>query len=143
VSMTSRRAFCAAAIVGLAIVGCLSVPTGVAALGGRYELRSVDGRTLPDERLGGALRGELVLTPLGQARRVVTYARSGLPDPYVHRAAGTYRVSDGRVTLTLTEEANPSSSPWRITGDVQGSTIVLRYVGRTDRVIEEQYVKVP
>jgi hypothetical protein len=140
--MAYRRTLCVSALVAVALAGCSSVPTGVAAIAGRYELRSVDGRSLPDERLGGALRGELVLTPLGQAHRVVTYARSGLPDPYVHRTGGTYRVADGRVMLTLTEEARPSSSSWRITGDVQGSAIVFRYPGPTDRVIEERYVKV-
>src|SRR5687768_16946336 len=38
-----------------AISGCSSTPTGIPAVAGRYELRSVDGRAVPIEALGGAL----------------------------------------------------------------------------------------
>jgi len=84
--------------------GCSSTPTGVAPLAGRYELRSVDGRAVPVDALGGALGGDIQLGADGRVTRLVQYATSGIPGPIVTRATGTYRVRGSKITLTLTEE---------------------------------------
>ena len=131
------------ALLALASAGCASSPTGVAALVGRYELRSVDGRLLPDERLGGAISGELTLQGNGRATRVVTYARSGLPTPFVQQTTGVYRVRGSQITLTLSERPRSTlGSPWQVSGEVQGQSLVFRYPGPADGATEERFVRV-
>ena len=126
-----------------ACVGCSSIPLGAAAHAGRYELRSVDGRKLPDERLGGAIAGELVLTADGRATRVVQHASSGVPGPIVRRASGTYRVRDAEITFDFEEKLRPSGTRrWNVRGEARPPTIILRYPGPADRVVEEVYVRV-
>lgn len=129
-------------ILLVAAAACASGPTGVAALAGRYELRSVDGRALPDERLGGALGGELVLARDGRATRTVRYARSGLPDPFVQRMAGTFRVRGTSITLALTAEGATAASRRELAGEVAPPSIVVRYPGPADRIVEELFVRV-
>jgi hypothetical protein len=127
----------------IAAAGCSFTPTSVAALAGRYELRSVDGRALPDERLGGAVAGELVLTPRGRATRVVQYATSGIPGPIVNRASGTYRARGSHIELTLTEEGRTARlGRWQVTGEAEPPTLVVWYRGPGDGVVEERYVRV-
>lgn len=119
------------------------MPTGLAAVVGRYELRSVDGRTVPVDALGGALGGDVQLTADGRVTRVVRYATSGIPGPIVNRAAGTYRVRGSQITLTLTEGAHTARlGRWQVNGEVQLPALVLRYPGRGDKLVEERYVRV-
>jgi hypothetical protein len=129
-------------ILLVAAASCASTPTGVAAVAGRYELRAVDGRSLPDDRLGGAIAGELVLTAGGRATRTVTYARSGLPDPSVRRMAGTFRVRGTSITLALSAEGATPTSRRELAGEVAPSSIVVRYPGPRDRIVEELFVRV-
>jgi hypothetical protein len=137
------RALSALTLLAAACVGCSSIPVGAAAHAGRYELRSVDGRTLPDERLGGAIAGELILTADGRATRVVQHAASGVPGPIFRRASGTYRVRGAEITFDLEEQLRPSGTRrWRLRGEARPQTIVLRYPGPGDRVVEEVYVRV-
>jgi hypothetical protein len=125
------------------IASCFSTPTGVAALVGRYQLRSVDGRAVPVEALGGALGGDLQFGADGRVTRVVRYATSGIPGPIVTRATGTYRVRGSHITLTLTEEGRTARlGRWQVSGDVQLPALVLRYPGRGDRMVEERWVRV-
>jgi hypothetical protein len=130
--------------IAFAGVGCSSTPTGVAGVAGRYELRSVDGRSLPDERLGGAIGGEMLLSADGYARRVVRYATSGIPGPIVNRATGGYRMRGSQITLTLTEQGRTARlGRWQVSGEVQPPVLVLRYFGPAERMVEERYVRVP
>src|SRR5687767_6142502 len=99
----SLRAFISFAL-SAAATGCSLTPTAIATLAGRYELRSVDGRAVPVDALGGALGGDIQLSPDGRATRVVRYATSGIPGPIVARASGTYRVRGWEITMTLTED---------------------------------------
>jgi hypothetical protein len=115
--------------------GCASATTGIAALAGRYELRSVNGKSVPVDALGGAIRGELVLTADGRAARTVTYARSGLPDPVVFASSGTYRVRGSEITLRLPDRGE-------VRGEIRSSSIVVGYPGPGGRWIEEEYVRV-
>ncbi len=82
------------------MLACSSTPRDAAALAGRYELRSVDGRAVPVDALGGALGGDIRLTADGHVTRVVQYATSGIPGPIVNRGTGTYRARGSRITLT-------------------------------------------
>jgi hypothetical protein len=124
---------------------CSSTPVGVEALAGRYELRSVNGRTVPVDALGGALGGALVLSDHGRVRRVVQYATSGIPGPITMRVNGSYSVRGKEITLDLVEEARGSllARPRRVRGEVGQGRIVLRYPGRGDAESEEVYVRVP
>ena len=138
---TQVRAFSTAAWLA-AVSSCASTTPAVAALAGRYELRSVNGRSVPIEALGGALGGDLVLTADGRATRVVRYVSSGVPGPIVHRTAGTYRLRGTEITLDLDQEVGPASTRQRqMRGDVQRSSILLRYPGPADRTVEELYVR--
>jgi hypothetical protein len=138
----SVRMLCAGALVGTATSGCSSTPTGVAALAGRYELRSVGGRVVPVEALGGAIGGDVQLSADGRVTRVVQYATSGIPGPIVTRAMGTYRVRGSRITLTLTEEGRTARlGRWQVSGEVQPPFLLLRYPGRADEMVEERYVR--
>src|SRR5688572_5738727 len=130
-SLRSIRTVSALAILSTA-AGCTSTPVGVEALAGRYELRSVNARTVPVDALGGAVGGELVLSDHGRVRRLVQYATSGVPGPIAMRANGSYRVRGNEITLDLTEEPRGQllARPWRIRGEVQSARIVLRYPGR-------------
>ncbi|MFN2566895.1 MAG: hypothetical protein ABR499_18000 [Gemmatimonadaceae bacterium] len=125
----------------VAAAGCSSTPTGVAELAGRYELRSVDRRALPDDRLGGAIAGELVLITSGRATRTVQYATSGVLGPFVHQLSGTYRVRGTTITLVLAPEGSPASRR-AFRGEADPPTIVFRYLGPTDAIVEELYVRV-
>ena len=129
-------------ILLVAAAGCTSTPTGVTALAGRYELRAVEGRSLPDDRLGGAISGELVLTADGGATRRVTYARAGLPDPFVHRMAGSFRVRGTSITLALAAEGATPTSRREFAGEVAPPSIIIRYPGPADQVVEERFVRV-
>jgi hypothetical protein len=130
-------------LLAAACVGCSSIPVGTTAHVGRYELRSVDGRTLPDDRLGGVIAGELVLTADGRVTRIVQHATSGVPGPIVRRASGTYRVRGAEITFDLEEELRPSGTRrWHVRGEARPPTIVLRYPGPGDRGVEEVYVRV-
>jgi hypothetical protein len=140
----SIRTLCAAALVIAGAFACSSTPTGVAALAGRYELRTVNGRAVPVDALGGALSGEIRLTADGRVTRVVQHATSGIPGPIVLRAAGTYRVRGSQITLTLTNERRtPRASRWEMIGEVERSLLVLRYPGRSELPVEERYARVP
>jgi hypothetical protein len=126
-----------------AISGCASTPTGIAAVAGRYELRSVDGRAVPIEALGGALGGHIQLGADGRVTRVVQYVTSGIPGPIVARATGTYRARGSQITLTVTEEGRTARLGRRqVNGDVQLPALVLKYPGPADRIVEERYVRV-
>ena len=130
-------------ILLVAAAGCTSAPTGVAALAGRYELRSVDGRSLPDDRLGGAIGGELVLTADGRATRTLQHATSGIPGPITRRASGAYRRRGPEITLVLVgRAAGAPAATWTARGEVQLPTITLRYPGLADGIVEEVYVRV-
>jgi hypothetical protein len=136
------RALSALTLLAAACVGCSSIPVGAAVHAGRYELRSVDGRTLPDERLGGAIAGELVLTSDGRATRVVQHATSGVPGPIVRRASGTYRVRGAEITFDFEEKLRPSGTRrWHVRGEARPPTIVLRYPGPAGGVVKEVYVR--
>ncbi len=125
-------------------VGCSSAPLGVESVAGRYELRTVNGRSVPTDGLGATLSGELVLSRDGQARRVVRYATSGIPGPIDIRASGQFRVKGPEIAFELNEELRPSGTRrWRVLGAVEPSAIVLRYLGRGDRLVEERYVRAP
>jgi hypothetical protein len=123
--------------------GCSSIPTAATALAGRYELRSVDGRTVPVEALGGALGGQIQLSADGRVTRVVHYATSGIPGPIVTRASGTYRVRGSQITLTLTEEGR-RAQPRRlqVSGEAQLPALVLRYPVRAERMVKERWMRV-
>jgi hypothetical protein len=137
---TWSRTVAGLGVIGAVTAACLSTPAALRGLAGRYELRSVNGAAVPVDALGGALRGELVLTATGRATRTVLYARSGLPEPVVHRAAGSYRVRGSGITLSLAVQ--DSASPWRANGEIRSPSIIIRYPGRSDRMVEEEYVKV-
>jgi hypothetical protein len=122
-------------ILLVAAAGCASATPGVRALAGRYELRAVNGKLVPVDALGGAIGGELVLTPDGRAARKVTYARSGLPDPVVFASSGTYRVRGSGITLRLAEQGE-------VRGEVRSSSIVVGYAGPGGGWVEEEYVRV-
>jgi hypothetical protein len=132
------------ALVALAAAGCSSVPTGVAALAGRYELRSVDGHSIPDDRLGGAIGGELVLTTDGRATRTVQYATSGIPGPITRRASGSYGRRGDEVNFVLVREglALPEAT-WEIRGEARPPRITLRYPGPAASMVVEEYVRTP
>jgi hypothetical protein len=123
--------------------GCSSTPTAVAALAGRYELRSVNGRAVPVDALGGALGGDVQLSPDGRVTRVVQYATSGIPGPIVTRATGAYRVRGSQITLTLTEEGR-RAQPRRlqVSGEAQLPALVLRYPVRAERMVKERWMRV-
>jgi hypothetical protein len=144
-SLRSIRTVSALVTLASALVGCTSTPVGVEALAGRYELRSVNARTVPVDALGGAIGGELVLSDHGRVRRVVQYATSGIPGPITMRANGSYRVRGNEITLDLTEEPRGEllARPWRIRGEVRSARIVLRYSGPRGADTEEVYVRVP
>lgn len=129
----------------VASTACSSTPVGVEALAGRYELRSVNARTVPVDALGGALGGELVLSDHGRVRRMVEYATSGIPGPIVVRANGSYRVRGNEIAIDLVEEPRGSliARPWRLRGEVVSGRIVLRYQGRGGAETEEVYVRTP
>jgi hypothetical protein len=140
----SLRTLGAAALVMAPALGCSSTPAGVAALAGRYELRTVDGRPVPVDALGGALAGELQLSADGRVTRVVQYATSGVPGPIVNRATGTYRVHGSQVTLSLAEEGRTARlARWQVRGEVRLPTLVLRYPRPGEWMVEELYVRVP
>jgi hypothetical protein len=143
--LSSFRALPAFLLAAATTTGCSSTPVGVEALAGRYELRTVNGRAVPVDALGGALGGELVLSDHGRVRRIVRYATSGVPGPIVVRANGSYRVRGNEITLDLVEEPRGTllARPWRLRGDVATSRIILRYEGRGERDTEEVYVRVP
>ena len=128
----------------VAAAGCSSVPTGVAPLAGRYELRSVDGRSLPDDRLGGAVDGQLVLTSDGRATRTVRYATSGIPGPITRRASGSFSRRGEEITLVLVREgiALPEAT-WEVRGEARPPAITLRYRGPRNVDVEEVYVRTP
>jgi hypothetical protein len=117
-------------------------PIGVTALAGRYELRSVDGRAVPVDALGGALGGEVQLAADGRAMRVVRYATSGIPGPIEIRGTGTYRVRGSQITLAL-DETGPRAGRNRrqVSGDVKPPLLVLRYRRPAGGIIEERYVR--
>ena len=128
---------------GATAPACSSTPTGVAALAGRYELRSVDGRPVPVDALGGALGGDIQLGADGRVTRVVQYATSGIPGPIVSRATGTYRARRAQITLVLAEEGRTARlGRFQVNGEVQLPTLVLRYPGRADGLVEERYVRI-
>ena len=135
----------AALVVASGAAGCSSTPVGVEALAGRYELRTVNARTVPVDALGGALGGELVLFDHGRVRRVVQYATSGIPGPITMRANGSYRVRGNDITLDLTDEPRGQllARPWRVRGEVSSARIILRYEGRGGIATEEVYVRAP
>ena len=138
----SIRTLCFAALCAGAS-SCSSTRTGVAALAGRYELRAVDGRTVPVDALGGAFGGEIQLGANGRVTRVVRYATSGIPGPIVTRASGTYRIRGSQIMLTLTEEGRTSRIRRRqVSGEVQLPALVLRYPGRANEMVEERWVRV-
>lgn len=139
-SLAALAAFIAFTLL-VAAAGCSTTPTGVAELAGRYELRTVDGRSLPDDRLGGAISGELVLTAGGRATRTIVNATSGIPGPITRRAAGTYRVRGSTITLSLVPEGSAPTSRWEVSGDVAARTIILRYTGPADAPVEEVYTR--
>jgi hypothetical protein len=146
--MSCPRSIRALSAIGIAVTawtGCSSTPVGVEALAGRYELRTVNGRAVPVDALGGALGGELVLSDNGRVRRIVQYATSGIPGPIVMRANGSYRVRGNEITLDLVEEPRGTllARPWRVRGDVATPRIILRYEGRGETDTEEVYVRVP
>jgi hypothetical protein len=143
--LRSSRTLSAALVVTAVAAGCSSTPVGVEALAGRYELRSVNARTVPIDALGGALGGELVLSDHGRVRRVVQYATSGVPGPIAMRANGSYRVRGREITLELMEEPRGAllARPWRVRGEVASPRIVLRYQGPGSADTEEVYVRVP
>jgi hypothetical protein len=144
-ALRSIRTVSALVILGTAAAGCSSAPVRVEALAGRYELRSVNARTVPVDALGGALGGELVLSDHGRVRRVVQYATSGVPGPIVMRANGSYHVRGNEITLDLTEEPRGAllARPWQVQGEVSSPRIILRYTGRGGAETEEVYVRVP
>ncbi len=127
------------------MLACSSTPRdAAAALAGRYELRSVDGRAVPVDALGGALGGDIRLTADGHVTRVVQYATSGIPGPIVNRGTGTYRARGSRITLTLTEQGRTARlGRWQVSGDVQLPALVLRYAGPAGGIVEERYMRVP
>jgi hypothetical protein len=130
------------AVIGVLAAGCSSTPTGVAELAGRYELRSVDGRSLPDDRLGGVISGELVLTASGRVTRTVIHARSGLPEPATIRYTGTYRVRGSTIMLSIASDGSPVTTRWQVNGEVRApTTVLLRFPGPVDAAIEEIYVR--
>jgi hypothetical protein len=137
-----RLVLSALLIAGAAATGCSSAPVGVEALVGRYELRSVNGRTVPVDALGGALGGELVLSDNGRVRRVVQYARSGIPGPVVSRANGSYRVRGKEITIDLEPRGSLPDRASRLRGEIASSTIVLRYARAGTIDTEELYVRV-
>jgi hypothetical protein len=140
-----NRSLVAVALVGTAVAGCASTPVDVEGLAGRYELRSVNGRTVPVDALGGAIGGELVLSADGQATRVVQRATSGIPGPITVRASGSYRVRGAEIALDLVQESRgpATARPWRARGELASPRITLRYPGPGDRITEEVYVRVP
>ena len=144
-ALRSIRTVSALVMLSTAAAGCSSTPVGVEALAGRYELRSVNSRSVPVDALGGALGGELVLSDHGRVRRVVQYATSGIPGPITVRAKGSYRVRGNEITLDMTEEPRGTllARPWRVRGDVSSPRIILRYAGRGGVETEEVYVRVP
>jgi hypothetical protein len=134
--------FAVALLVALASA-CSSSPANVRALVGRYELRSVNGRAVPVDALGGALGGDLVLTRDGRAIRVVRYARSGLPGPFVHRTPGTYRRQGTEITFRFLGDGQPASAPlWDVRGEARPPSILLRYRRPAGGTVEEHYVRV-
>jgi hypothetical protein len=127
----------------VAAAGCASTPTSLAPLTGRYELRSVDGRSLPDDRLGGMIAGELVITADGRATRTVQHATSGIPGPITRRAAGTYRRRGEEITFRLLRDGRAvPEATWEVRGVVRPPVITLRYPGPTGGTVEERYVRV-
>lgn len=143
--LSSLRALSALLLAAATPTGCSSTPVGVEALAGRYELRTVNGRAVPVDALGGALGGELVLSDNGRVRRIVQYATSGIPGPIIVRANGSYRVRGSEITLDLVEEPRGTllARPWTVRGDVATPRIILRYEGRGGTDTEEVYVRVP
>lgn len=138
----SIRALCVVVFSAMAL-SCASIPAGVSPAVGRYELRTVNGRAVPVDGLGGALAGEMRLDADGRATRVVQYASSGVPGPIVIRSSGRYRVRGTQLTLTLANEGRGAlSTRWQASGDLQLPALVLRYPGPADRIVEERYVKV-
>jgi hypothetical protein len=143
--LLSIRALAAALAAALvASTACSSTRMDIEALAGRYELRSVNARTVPVDALGGALGGELVLSDHGRVRRIVQYATSGVPGPITMRANGSYSVRGKEITLDLVEEPRGAllARSRQLRGEVVQGRIILRYPGRAGADTEEVYVRV-
>jgi hypothetical protein len=94
------------------------------------------------DALGGAISGELVLTADGRFTRVVNYARSGVPEPWVARTAGMYRVRGAEITFRFFQDGKqPPLASWELRGEVRLPSIVFRDVGPADEAVEEEYVR--
>jgi hypothetical protein len=131
-----------ATVLAVLTTACSSSPAGVHAFAGRYQLRAVDGQSVPVDALGGAISGELVLTADGRFTRIVTYARSGLPDPFVSRTEGTYRVNGSEITFQVVLGRPPlRGSVWDIAGKARLPSIFVEYPGPADAPVEEEYVR--
>ncbi len=142
-TMAHPYALARAALLAVLTFACSSNAARARTVAGRYELRSVNGKAVPVDALGGALGGELVLSASGRGRRVVSYARSGVPEPFVHRSAGTYSVSGSEITLSFfTEGPRQPASRWTARGELHGRSILIRHSGRAGEMVEEEYVKV-
>jgi hypothetical protein len=141
----SLRAYGLAALSVLAALtsACAASPTSLRAFAGRYELRSVNGRPVPVDALGGALAGELVLTVDGRFTRTVSYARSGLPEPAVMREAGAYDVHGTEITFRGVREGllAPLGGGVIAWGEVRLPSVFFRYPGPADQGVEEEYVR--
>ena len=128
-------------VAATVLSACASTPD-VTALAGRYQLRSVSGRAVPVDALGGALGGEVQLGADGRAIRVVRYATSGIPGPIEVRGTGTYRVRGSQITLAL-DDVRPRARPsrWQVSGEVKPPLLVLRYPGPAGGIVEERYFR--
>jgi len=109
-------------------------PAGPTMAPGTYTLVSVDGAALPSPNRSHLENGTLELSPFGSARRRVTY-RFG-PQPLVHEASGSYRVTGTTIELTLVESGG---HVWRVRGTIEGAAITLRYPHPADGEAAERY----
>ena len=144
--MRLHVSLCAAysALLVAAAPGCGRdpAPTTAGVVAGTYVLRSVDGRAVPVDALGGTLGGRIVLSRDGRATRVVQLATSGIPGPIEKRWTGTYEVTGSEISFRLVAEGSPEGTlPVQERGGLRDERLTLRYGAPRGGWVEEIYVR--
>ena len=144
VSATLHAVCCALLLAAAPSCGREPSPTSADALAGAYELRSVNGRAVPVDALGGAVSGRLVLTRDGRVTRTIRYATSGVPGPIEQRSTGTYEVTGSEVSYRVVDERSPEGTlPLEAQGELRARRLTFRYPapGVGGGRVEEEYVR--
>ena len=142
ISIRLHALACCALLAAAPACGRDPAPTTAGALAGTYELRTVDGRAVPVDALGGVIGGRIVLTRDGRVTRVVQVATSGVPGPVELRSTGTYEVTGSKIRFHLVAERSVAATlPLQSEGELRGRHLVLRHGAPASGWVEETYVR--